>query len=93
MANHKSAKKRTRTSERRRIINQMSDSRIKSSIKKVIATTDKAEAEKLYKEAVALLDRSAVKGKIPKNNASRKKAALTRHVNKLTSVAPAPEKK
>ena len=93
MANHKSAKKRTRTSERRRLINQMSESKIKSSLKKVVATTDKAEAEKLYKEAVALLDRSAVKGKIPKNNASRKKSALTRHLNKLSTVTPVAAKK
>ena len=88
MANHKSAKKRIRTTARRRKVNQMSESKIKTSIKKVLSTTDKTEAEKLYKEAVAILDRSSVKGKIPKNNASRKKAALTRHLNSLTTVAP-----
>jgi small subunit ribosomal protein S20 len=88
MANHKSAKKRIRTTARRRIVNQMSESKIKTSIKKVLSTTDKAEAEKLYKEAIAILDRSSVKGKIPKNNASRKKAALTRHLNSLTTVTP-----
>ena len=87
MANHKSAKKRIRTSARRRKVNQMSESKIKTSIKKVLSTTDKAEAEKLYKEAIAILDRSSVKGKIPKNNASRKKAALTRHLNSLSNVA------
>ena len=86
MANHKSAKKRIRTSAGRRIVNQMSDSKIKTSIKKVLATTDKAEAEKLYKDAIAILDRSSVKGKIPKNNASWKKAALTKHLNSLTVV-------
>jgi small subunit ribosomal protein S20 len=88
MANHKSAKKRIRTTARRRIVNQMSESKIKTSIKKVLSTTDKTEAEKLYKEAIAILDRSSVKGKLPKNNASRKKAALTRHLNSLTTVAP-----
>ena len=88
MANHKSAKKRIRTSARRRKVNQMSESKIKTSIKKVLSTTDKAEAEKLYKEAIAILDRNSVKGKIPKNNASRKKSALTRHLNSLNTVAP-----
>ena len=88
MANHKSAKKRIRTSARRRKVNQMSESKIKTSIKKVLSTTDKAEAEKLYKEAIAILDRSSVKGKIPRNNASRKKSALTRHLNSLNTVAP-----
>ena len=86
MANHKSAKKRIRTTARRRKVNQMSESKIKTSIKKVLSTTDKTEAEKLYKEAIAILDRSSVKGKIPKNNASRKKAALTKHINSLTVV-------
>jgi small subunit ribosomal protein S20 len=87
MANHKSAKKRIRTTARRRAVNLMSESRIKTSIKKVLSSTDKTEAEKLYKEAVAILDRTAVKGKLPKNNASRKKAALTRHLNSLTAKA------
>jgi small subunit ribosomal protein S20 len=90
MANHKSAKKRIRTSARRRKVNQMSDSKIKTSIKKVLSTTDKTEAEKLYKEAIAILDRSSVKGKVPKNNASRKKSALTRHINSLTAVTSKP---
>jgi small subunit ribosomal protein S20 len=90
MANHKSAKKRIRTTARRRKVNQMSDSKIKTSIKKVLSTTDKTEAEKLYKEAIAILDRSSVKGKIPKNNASRKKSALTRHINSLTTIISKP---
>jgi small subunit ribosomal protein S20 len=85
MANHKSAKKRIRTTARRRSVNQMTESKIKTSIKKVLSSTDKAEAEKLYKEAIAVLDRSSVKGKLPKNNASRKKSALTRHINSLTA--------
>jgi small subunit ribosomal protein S20 len=85
MANHKSAKKRIRTTARRRKVNQMVESKIKTSIKKVLSTTDKTEAEKLYKEAIAILDRSSVKGKLPKNNASRKKAALTKHINSLTA--------
>ena len=76
MANHKSAKKRIRTTARRRKVNQMSESKIKTSIKKVLSTTDKTEAEKLYKEAIAILDRSSVKGKIPKNNAFKKKVCF-----------------
>jgi small subunit ribosomal protein S20 len=90
MANHKSAKKRIRTTARRRKVNQMSESKIKTSIKKVLSTTDKTEAEKLYKDAIAILDRSSVKGKLPKNNASRKKSALTRHLNSLTVATTKP---
>ena len=83
MASHKSAKKRIRSSERKREINKRVESRIKTLYKKTLNTTDVAEAEKLYKEAVSILDKSTVKNKIHKNNASRKKAALTRHLNKL----------
>lgn len=85
MANHKSAEKRIRTSSRKAEVNKRVESRIKTFYNKVLNATDKAEAEKLYKEAVAVLDRSAVKGFIPKNNAARKKAALTKHVNSLNA--------
>lgn len=83
MATHKSAKKRIRTSEKKREVNKSVVSRIKTIYKKTLNTTDKAEAEKLYKEAVSVIDRNSSKNKIPKNNAARKKAALTRHLNKL----------
>ena len=83
MANHKSAKKRIRSNEKKRMVNKMAESKIKTHVKKVLASTDKEEAGKLYKEAVALLDRSTTKRKIHINNASRKKATLTKHLNSL----------
>jgi len=86
MANHKSAKKRIRTSERRQEVNKRVDSQIKTVVKKALTATEKAEAEKLYKEAVSLLDKSTTKGKIHLNTASRKKTALTKHLNSLQTV-------
>jgi len=83
MATHKSAKKRIRTSERKKEINKTYTSRIKTSIKKVMASTDKTEAEKLYKNAVSALDKGTVKGVIKKNTASRNKSQLTKHLNSL----------
>jgi len=83
MANHKSAKKRIRTNEKKRVINKLTSSRIKSTMKKVLGTEKLEDAEKNYKEAVALLDKSATRGRIHKNNASRKKSQLTKHVNSL----------
>jgi small subunit ribosomal protein S20 len=83
MAQHKSAKKRIRTNERRRVINQQAASRIKTNVKKVLASTNKEEAEKLYKEAVSVLDKGTTKGLIKKNTASRKKSMITLHLNKL----------
>ena len=89
MATHKSAKKRIRTNERKRVINLGAATRIKSSVKKVLAATNREEAEKLYKEAVSVLDRGATKGLIKQNTASRKKSMITRHLNKLQPAKPA----
>lgn len=83
MANHKSAKKRIRTSKRRKEINKKVDSQIKTVVRKALTASEKTEAEKLYKEAVSLLDKSTTKGKIHLNTASRKKTALTKHLNSL----------
>lgn len=86
MANHKSAKKRIRTNRKKKELNKTVDSQIKTVVKKALGETDKAAAEKLYKEAISLLDKSTTKGKIHINTASRKKAALTKHINSLQTV-------
>lgn len=83
MATHKSAKKRIRTSARKKVVNTQIESRIKTLYKKALTTTDLTEAEKIYKEAVSYIDKSTIRGKIQRNNAARKKAALTRYLNKL----------
>lgn len=85
MAHHKSAKKRIRSSEKRKKINKMTDSKIKTVLKKTLATTTKEDVETLYKEAVAIIDKGASKGRLHKNNAARKKAKITKHLNKLTA--------
>lgn len=85
MANHKSAKKRIKTNEKRRVRNRATISKLKTLVKKVEAATEKAEAEKLYKEAVSYIDRVATRGKIHKNTAARKKSALTTLVNSLAA--------
>lgn len=87
MATHKSAEKRIRVSARRQAVNKAAESRIKSSVKKVLATTNKEEAEKFYKEAVSILDKGTLKGLIKKNTASRKKSMITRHLNTLQKKA------
>jgi small subunit ribosomal protein S20 len=84
MASHKSAKKRIRTTERRRVINKNNESQIKTLVKKTLNSTSKEEVEKVYKNAVSVIDKSVTKGIIHRNNAARKKAALTKHLNKLT---------
>jgi len=51
--------------------------------KNVFESSNKEEAMKAYKEAVAYLDRMSTKGVIHANNAARKKSQLTRHINAL----------
>jgi small subunit ribosomal protein S20 len=83
MANHKSAEKRIRTNERKRQRNKAALTKVKTLIKKVMDSKDKETAEVKLKEAVAFLDRTAIKGRIHKNNVARKKSKLTKFVNGL----------
>ena len=83
MANHKSAKKRIRQSEKRRVRNQAAQTKMKTLIKKVHTASDKATAEVDLKDAVSFIDKSVTKGRLHKNTAARKKSSLTKHVNKL----------
>jgi small subunit ribosomal protein S20 len=85
MANHKSAKKRIRSSEKRRVRNQDAQTKMKTLIKKVHTAEAKAAAEVNLKEAVSFIDKSVTKGRLHKNTAARKKSSLTRHVNKLVA--------
>lgn len=81
MANHKSAKKRIRTNERKREANKRDLSQIKTLLKKTLSTNEKEALEGLYKETVSALDRCVTKGRIHINNAARKKSLITRHFN------------
>ncbi len=63
----------------------MTDSKIKTVVKKTFATDKKEELEVLYKEAIAILDKGTSKGRLHKNNAARKKSKLTKHLNKVTA--------
>lgn len=83
MANHKSALKRIRSSEKRRLRNRYQLKTTRTYVKRLRETTDKAEAEKLLREVIGMLDKLAKKNIIHKNNASNKKSQLTKYVNQL----------
>ncbi|NSW85895.1 MAG: 30S ribosomal protein S20 [Syntrophobacteraceae bacterium] len=88
MANHKSAIKRARQSEERRIRNRARKTRMKNVIKSVqeaLASNSRELALEKLKEAIAVIDKTAAKGVIHKNNASRKISRLSRKVNALAS--------
>ena len=83
MAQNKSAIKRDRQNVKRNAHNRARRSKMRTLIKKVMTSTDKDEALTSYKETVSYLDKMSVKGVIHANNAARKKAQLTRHINAL----------
>ena len=83
MAHHKSAKKRIRSSEKRRVRNQADLSKIKTLVKKVHGTNVKEDAQKYLIEAVSFIDKTVSKGRMHKNTAARRKSSLTRYVNGL----------
>ncbi len=84
MANHKSTLKRIRSNEKKRELNRYQLKSTRTFVKKLQNTTDKAEAEELYKKVSSMLDRLAKKNIIHKNNASNKKSKLAKYVNTLS---------
>ncbi|MBN2105128.1 30S ribosomal protein S20 [bacterium] len=83
MPQHKSAEKRTRQNETRRMRNVQKRSKMKNAIKKVQNAPDKESAAVELKKTASLLDRMAVKGIIHKNKAANIKSKLTRMVNSI----------
>ena len=83
MAQHKSAIKRIRQSEKARLRNLHYKSMLKGAIKKVREAQSKEEAEVLYRKATSVLDRLVVKGIIHKNKAANQKSKLARVVSAL----------
>ncbi|HHJ06229.1 MAG TPA: 30S ribosomal protein S20 [Anaerolineae bacterium] len=90
MANIKSAKKRARQNEKRRMRNRYYKTTARTYIKQARALIDAGqldEAETAVKAAAKALDVAAGKGIIHKNNASRRKSRLMLHLNKAKAQA------
>lgn len=88
MANHKSALKRARQNEVRKILNMGYKTRAKNVIKEVrAAITDNSQdkANESLKRAVAVIQKCASKGAIHRKKASRKISRLARQVNQIAS--------
>ena len=79
MANTKSAKKRIRQNERRRLRNRAVRSKVRSAIKDARASQG-AEMQTSVTAAIRELDRAVSKGVIHRNTAARKKSALARRL-------------
>ncbi len=83
MANHLSAKKRIRQIEARRVRNKYQARTMRSAVKKIKSTTDKAEAAEMYPKVVSMLDKLAKTNVIHKNKAANLKSKLSKHVQSL----------
>lgn len=86
MANHKSAIKRIRTSERRRVRNRFFISRARTEIKSArtqIGNGDLNAAREATLAAIRTLDMAAAKGILHKNNAARRKSRLMKRLHAL----------
>lgn len=86
MANHVSAIKRHRQSQKRRLVNQMNRNQLKTQLKKlraVLTAGKTAEAKALLPETFGAIDKSVQKGVIKKNTAGRYKSRLSKRVGAL----------
>ncbi|WP_339611988.1 30S ribosomal protein S20 [uncultured Planktosalinus sp.] len=84
MANHKSALKRIRNSETKRLRNRYQHKSTRTAIKKLKETENKAEAEKLFPSVVSMIDKLAKKNIIHDNKAANLKSSLSKHVAALS---------
>lgn len=83
MANHKSAEKRIRANETKRVRNRYQAKTTRTSVKKLVTTTKKDEAQALLKEVSGMIDKLAKKNVIHWKKAANQKSKLAKRVNKL----------
>jgi len=88
LANHKSALKRARQNEVKRIRNKGYKTRVKKAVKEVrTALSDDSvdQAKKSFVKTVSIIQKAASKGVIHRNQASRKISRLATQINQLTA--------
>ncbi|HEY8226363.1 MAG TPA: 30S ribosomal protein S20 [Pyrinomonadaceae bacterium] len=84
MPSHKSAEKRMRQSEKRRVINRGNRTKVRSYIKKLRATLDAGKPEEVNRilpETISVIDKAIQKGVLHANAAARYKSRLTVRAN------------
>jgi len=90
LANTRSAIKRLRSAERRRLRNRVYRGRARTAVKKARRLMDEdhlEEAREAVQVAVSALDNAAQKGIIHRNNAARRKSRLMRRLNQIERAA------
>jgi len=83
MANHKSALKRIRNSEVKRLRNRYQHKTTRNAMKTFVETTDKKEAEKQVSGVMSMIDKLAKKNVIHNNKAANLKSNMAKHIASL----------
>ncbi len=83
MANHKSAEKRIRANETKRLRNRYQNKTTRTEIKKLTSITKKDEAQVLLKKVSSMIDKLAKKNIIHWKKAANQKSKLAKRVNAL----------
>ena len=88
MANHKSALKRVKQNEGRRLRNMSYKTRTKKAVKEVrtaVAGKSEDQAKETLRKAVSIIQKTASTGVIHRKKAARKISRLARQVNQIAS--------
>lgn len=83
MANHKSALKRIRSNEKKRVLNRYQHKTTRNAIKKLREVSDATEAQTMLPSVISMIDKLAKKNIIHTNKAGNLKSQLTKHVAAL----------
>jgi len=83
MANHKSALKRIRSNDKKRLRNRFQHKTTRNAVKKLKELTDRKEADILLKSVISMLDKLSKNNIIHANKAANLKSKLTKHVSAL----------
>ncbi len=83
MANHKSALKRIRSNEAKRLRNKYQHKTTRNALRDLRAVEDKKDAESKLGKVISMLDKLAKNNIIHKNKAANLKSKLTKHVAAL----------
>jgi small subunit ribosomal protein S20 len=83
MANHKSALKRIRSNDKKRLRNRFQHKTTRNAVKKLKELTDRKEADVLLKSVISMLDKLSKNNIIHANKAANLKSKLTKHVSEL----------
>ncbi|SDB67204.1 SSU ribosomal protein S20P [Flavobacteriaceae bacterium MAR_2010_188] len=83
MANHKSALKRIRSNETKRVVNRYHHRTTRNAIKKLRELEASKEASEFLPKVVSMIDKLAKKNIIHDNKAANLKSQLMKHVNAM----------